>query len=61
MSTGQKKTADLNEAFQFKMVFLTRNVQNCLKNADGIDKCESEAVKLAQGIVENLLKQIDII
>ena len=39
LTTGQQKTADLNESFQFKMVFLTRTVQNCIANKNSADKC----------------------
>ena len=55
---GQKKTADLNESLQFKMVFLTRSVQNCVANRTGTEQCEKEAINLGKSIVDNLLKQV---
>ena len=59
LSNGQKKTGELNEAFQFKMVFLTRSVQNCIQNKQSVEKCSEEASKLGKDIVENLIKQIE--
>lgn len=59
VASGQNKSSALNEAFQFKMVFLTRSVQQCLSNRNPADKCEQDGIKVGRDIVENLIKQID--
>lgn len=59
ITNGQKKTSELNESFQFKMVFLTRSVQQCISNKQTMEKCENDAIKLGHSIIDNLLKQID--
>ena len=55
LSNGQKRAAELNEHFQFKMVFLSRSVQGCLQNNRSIDKCEADAIKTGKSIIDGLL------
>ena len=55
----QKKVSDIMEAFQFKMVFLSRNAQGCIAKSGDVKSCSDSVSNVGRTMIQDLIKEIE--
>ena len=59
LSDTRKKVEEINDQFSLKLLFISRDAQECLANGRSVEDCTSKAIDLAGDVIKNAQKTVD--